>query len=81
MIQYHSPEGDRIYALVPGGMLVLDVPMESEQQNEESSFTSLLLWANSGGRAYTFEEYRSWQVEAGFDAIQQLSERLVSAVR
>jgi SAM-dependent methyltransferase len=72
----------RIYkALVPGGMLLLDVPMETAQLNETSSFLSLLLWANSGGRAYTFEEYRSWLLDAGFVNIHQRSERLLSAVR
>jgi SAM-dependent methyltransferase len=67
-------------ALVPGGMLVLDVPMETKQRDVESSFASLLLWANSGGRAYAFEEYRAWLIEAGFKTIRQLSERLLSGI-
>ena len=72
----------RIYrALVPGGKLVLDVPMENTQLNESSSFLSLILWANSGGRAYTFDEYRSWLSNSGFITIHLLSERLLSAVR
>jgi len=73
---------DRILrALVPGGMLVLDVPIETAQLSETSTVLSLLLWANSGGRAYTFAEYRSWLVTSGFVAVNQLSERLLSAVR
>jgi len=68
-------------SLVPGGMLVLDVPMEVTQPNPSTSFLSLVLWANSGGRAYTFEEYRAWLLAAGFTIVQQLSERLLSATR
>ena len=68
-------------ALVPGGRLVLDVPMETGQLNESSSFLSLLLWANSGGRAYSLEEYRSWLKASGFSRVNQFSERLLSAVR
>lgn len=73
---------ERIYkALVPGGKLVLDVPMEKALLNESSSFLTLILWANSGGRAYTFDEYRSWLVNSGFITIHLLSERLLLAVR
>jgi SAM-dependent methyltransferase len=73
----------RIYrALIPGGRLVLDVPMEAKSQlDENSSFLSLVLWANSGGRAYSFEEYRSWMHAAGFSTVQKHNERLLSAVR
>jgi len=68
-------------ALVPGGILLMDVPMATAQLDESSSFLSLLLWANSGGRAYNFDEYHSWLLAAGFITIRQLSERLLSAVR
>ena len=72
----------RIYqALIPGGKLVLDVPMEAAQPDENVSFVSLMLWANSGGSAHSFEQYRSWLLEAGFAAVQQHSFRLLSAVR
>jgi len=72
----------RIYkALFPGGMLLLDVPMTTAQLDEGSSFLSLILWANSGGRAYSFEEYREWLIASGFITVHQLSERLLSAVR
>jgi SAM-dependent methyltransferase len=69
------------HALIPGGILVLDVPMGSTQLDESSSFLSLLLWANSGGRAYQFEEYRNWLMEGGFASVSQHSERLLSATR
>jgi hypothetical protein len=65
--------------LIPGGKLVLDVPIETTQLDESSSFLSLILWANSGGRAYTFGEYRSWLIEAGFISIHLLTERLLLA--
>jgi len=72
----------RIYqALAAGGKLVLDVPMRPAQPDESSSFLSLILWANSGGRAYPFEEYRTWLLEAGFTRVFQFSERLLTAVR
>lgn len=41
----------------------------------------LVLWANSGGRAYTFEEYRAWLLEAGFAKVTPLSPRLLLAQR
>jgi SAM-dependent methyltransferase len=68
-------------ALVPGGKLVLDVPMGTEQPDETGSFLSLVLWANSGGRAYTFEEYREWLLDAGFVQVSQLSPRALLALR
>jgi SAM-dependent methyltransferase len=72
----------RIYrALIPNGRLVLDVPMGMEQLDETSSFLSLVLWANSGGRAYSFEEYRLWLLEASFVQISQLSPRVLLAQR
>jgi SAM-dependent methyltransferase len=66
-------------ALIHGGKLVLDVPMETTELDENSSFLSLLLWANSGGRAYSFEEYRSWLMDSGFIQVDKLSERLLVA--
>ncbi len=68
-------------ALVQEGHLVLDVPMESNAIDESSSFLSLLLWANSGGRAHSYNEYRSWLMNAGFTTITPHSERLLSAIK
>ena len=71
----------RIYkALAPKGVLVLDVPMATTKLDEGSSFLSLLLWANSGGQAYSSEEYCSWLTSSGFVTIHQQSERQLSAV-
>jgi SAM-dependent methyltransferase len=66
-------------ALVPGGRLVLDVPMAAAQPDEDVSFLSLMLWANSGGSAHSFEQYRTWLLEVGFATVQQHSQRLLSA--
>ena len=68
-------------ALILDGKLVLDVPMETKQLDESSSFLSLLLWANSGGRAYPFDEYRSWLASAGFTSVHLLTERMLLAIR
>jgi SAM-dependent methyltransferase len=80
------PQNDDLFrrihrTLVPGGVLLLDVPMATTKLDEASSFLSLLLWANSGGRAYAFKEYRHWLMASGFITVHQLSERLLSATR
>jgi SAM-dependent methyltransferase len=81
-VQQNNDLYKRIFnALIPGGMLLLDVPMAKAKLDEGSSFLSLLLWANSGGRAYAFEEYRQWLLLNDFVRVNQLSERLLSAVR
>ena len=80
--QQNSELYQRIHrALIPGGMLLLDVPMAGVQLNEGSSFLSLILWANSGGRAYIFGEYHQWLIASGFKTVRKLSERLLLAVR
>lgn len=68
-------------ALVVGGTLVLDVPMAVQPIDESSSFLSLILWANSGGRAYSFTEYQTLLTSVGFRGVDQLSERLLSAMK
>lgn len=68
-------------ALKPGGPLVLDVPMTSEQSSEWTAMVSLLLWANGGGGAHEFDEYRAWLEQAGFAQVRQLSERWLAAAR
>jgi hypothetical protein len=81
LTQQHNIElYKRIYgALRSGGMLLLDVPMATAEPDEGSSFLSLILWANSGGRAYSFEEYQQWLIASGFKTVRKLSERLLSA--
>lgn len=72
----------RIYAaLLPNGTLVIDVPMSTEQPSEWASFLSLILWANGGGAAYSFDTYRLWLEEAGFCQVRQSSERWLSATK
>jgi SAM-dependent methyltransferase len=68
-------------ALMPGGVLLLDVPMGTGQLSESASFLSLVLWANSGGTAYSFDTYRVWLVAAGFHDLTQLSERWLMATK
>jgi hypothetical protein len=68
-------------ALRPGGTLVIDVPMTSEQASEWTQIVSLLLWANGGGATHGFEAYRGWLEEAGFGQVRPLSERWLAAVR
>ena len=66
-------------ALTSGGKLVIDCPMGGEALTEEAAFLSVMLWANSGGRAYTFDDYRAWLLTAGFGAVRQLGERWLVA--
>jgi hypothetical protein len=66
---------------MPGGILVLDVPMATDQLTESASFLSLVLWANSGGTAYSFEMYRAWLMDAGFREIKQIGERWLTATK
>lgn len=72
----------RIYcALSPAGALVIDCPMAGDEPTESTSFLSLVLWANSGGAAHSFETYRDWLRETGFGQIKQLSERWLVATK
>ena len=72
----------RIYsALSPNGVFVIDCPMAMDEPAETTSFLTLVLWANSGGAAHSFEMYRNWLSESGFRQIEQLSERWVIAIK
>ncbi len=72
----------RIYsALSPNGILVIDCPMATDEPSETISFLTLVVWANSGGAAYSFEMYRGWLRDSGFRQIRQLSERWVVAIK
>lgn len=66
-------------ALADSGTLVIDCPMSGEAPSEQASFLTLFLWANSGGTAHSFETYKSWLDEIGFQQINQLSERWLAA--
>ncbi|MBV6395198.1 MAG: 3-hydroxy-5-methyl-1-naphthoate 3-O-methyltransferase [Anaerolineales bacterium] len=66
-------------ALTEHGTLVIDCPMSKETPTESSAFLTLFLWANGGGTAHSFEMYKSWLEEIGFQTVTQLSERWLSA--
>jgi chemotaxis methyl-accepting protein methylase len=61
------------------GILTIDVPMDKGILDEEIAFTTLKLWSNGGGTAYSFSTYQSWLKNAGFRKINQLSDRLLTA--
>jgi len=70
----------RIYStLSPSGVFVIDCPMAKDEPAETTSFLTLVLWANSGGAAHSFEMYQAWLSDNGFRQIKQLSERWVVA--
>jgi cyclopropane fatty-acyl-phospholipid synthase-like methyltransferase len=72
----------RIYsALLPNGVFVIDCPMATDEPAETTSFLTLVLWANSGGAAHSFEVYRAWLSDCDFRQIKQLSERWVVAIK
>lgn len=72
----------RIYqALTPDGVYVIDCPMSTDNPSQSASFLTLMLWANSGGTAYSFETYREWLMKVGFIEVKRLGERWLSASR
>jgi len=66
-------------ALTDSGTLVIDCPMSKETHTESSAFLNLFLWSNGGGTAHSFESYRVWLKEVGFQSVTQLSERWLKA--
>ncbi len=66
-------------ALKPAGVLVIDVPMSSDQPKQGASLVSLLTWSISGGRAHSFDDYEAWLTQAGFRRIERLGETWISA--
>lgn len=67
-------------ALVPRGVLVIDVAMGGDGASQYAAMATALLWAISGGWAHPFEAYRQWLLSAGFTAVTRLGERWLSAV-
>lgn len=63
------------------GRLVIDCPMSTENPAEHASLLTLFLWANSGGKAYSFSTYEEWLLASGFREVKQLSERWLCAVK
>jgi SAM-dependent methyltransferase len=68
-------------ALSPGGTLVIDVFMGSEESNEMTSMFTVVMWALTGGAIHSAADYRRWLAEAGFRWVKQLSEKWLSATK
>lgn len=68
-------------ALLPNGVLVIDVPMASETPDQWVCLTSLLAWAVSDGGAHSFADYCDWLERAGFGQVRQLSEQWLAATK
>ena len=66
-------------ALTATGTLAIDCPMTGDAPSESASFLTLFLWANGGGTAHSFQTYRAWLEEMGFQRIESLSERWLAA--
>jgi SAM-dependent methyltransferase len=66
-------------ALKPCGVLVIDVPMSSDQPTEGASLVTLLTWALSGGRAHSFDNYQAWLTEAGLAQVERLGDTWIAA--
>jgi SAM-dependent methyltransferase len=66
-------------ALKPSGVLVIDVPMSSDQPTEGTSLVTLLTWALSGGRAHSFDDYQAWLAEAGLAQVERLGDTWIVA--
>lgn len=66
-------------ALVEGGTFVIDVPMGEAEPGETAAFLSLVLWANSGGTAYRYEEYEGLLRASGFSRVRRAGDRWIVA--
>jgi C-methyltransferase len=66
-------------ALVGYGKFVIDVPMSGEKITEDATFLSLVLWANSGGTAYAYENYDRLLRASGFRRVERTGERWIVA--
>jgi len=68
-------------ALCPGGRLVIDAIMSTDQPAEWASRATLLMNTWNGGAAYTFSDYQTWLEKVGFRAVIQHNEQLLSAIK
>ena len=50
-------------------------------EREGSTIWTLLSWAESGGAAHSFTDYRIRLEDAGFEQVKQLGERSLSAIK
>ncbi len=71
------------HTLVPGGLLVIDVPLrvETEPPSEEVSLLNVALGVISGGAMYTVDDYRDWLQQSGFGEVRRLGERWLAAYK
>jgi hypothetical protein len=63
-------------ALLPGGIVALDVPMAGSEASEWMEVVSLPLWVNGGGAAHSFVAYCALLEQAGF--ADQAAERALA---
>jgi trans-aconitate methyltransferase len=68
-------------ALQPGGTLVIDAIMDSDQPVEWASRATLLMNTWNGGAAHSFSDYRTWLEGVGFSKVIQHNEQLLSAIK
>jgi C-methyltransferase len=68
-----------LQTLKPGGTLVIDTIMTSSSLSEWASMITLLAWINQGTSAYSFNAYRTWLKEVGFQDARQLSDHWLAA--
>jgi len=67
--------------LKPGGKLVIDAIMSTDQPTEWSSRATLLMGTWNGGAAHSFTDYHNWLTLAGFKNVIQHNQRLLSAIK
>jgi ubiquinone/menaquinone biosynthesis C-methylase UbiE len=68
-------------ALRPGGRLVIDAIMSTDQPAEWASRATLLMNTWNGGAAYSFTSYETWLKQAGFTKVIQKNEQLLFAIK
>jgi ubiquinone/menaquinone biosynthesis C-methylase UbiE len=68
-------------ALRPGGRLLIDAIMSTDQPAEWASRATLLMNTWNGGAAHSFSDYNTWLHQAGFSRVIQHNEQLLSAIK
>jgi SAM-dependent methyltransferase len=66
-------------ALKDNGKFVIDVPMSGSAIEETAAFLSMVLWANSGGTAYSYEAYERLLRTSGFARVLRVGDRWIAA--
>jgi C-methyltransferase len=68
-------------ALRPGGRLLIDAIMSTDQPAEWASRATMLMNTWNGGAAHSFPDYKAWLQQAGFSRVIQHNEQLLSAIK